>query len=152
MSLTNLQRQAAIYQALANPKRLEILVLLANHELTAGEIQAMTGFPQANLSQHIYLLKKAHIILATRRGQQISYRITHPNFVRTLNLLKEIDQPYAKKKTAVMTKQLKVKDPVCGMTISPAMAHFSTIYKGGTYYFCASGCASRFKKLPTKYV
>ncbi|HET9907282.1 MAG TPA: XdhC family protein [Anaerolineales bacterium] len=43
-------------------------------------------------------------------------------------------------------------DPVCGMTVEIATAHFISEYNGRTYYFCAAGCKRSFDKEPGKYV
>jgi xanthine dehydrogenase accessory factor len=43
-------------------------------------------------------------------------------------------------------------DPVCGMTVEIASAHFTSEYDGKTYYFCAAGCKRSFDKEPGKYV
>jgi len=43
-------------------------------------------------------------------------------------------------------------DPVCGMTVEIATAHFTSEYNGRTYYFCASGCKRSFDKEPGKYL
>ena len=50
------------------------------------------------------------------------------------------------------TKQEKVKDVVCGMTIDPAKAKGGkSEYKGKTYYFCSEDCKKKFDKEPAKY-
>ncbi len=43
-------------------------------------------------------------------------------------------------------------DPVCKMEVDPKMAHFTSKYKGQTYYFCAAGCKKDFDKNPEKYL
>ena len=43
-------------------------------------------------------------------------------------------------------------DPVCGMTVEIATAHFTSEYNGKIYYFCAAGCKRSFDKEPGKYV
>ncbi len=45
-----------------------------------------------------------------------------------------------------------VKDPVCGMEITPETAYSQTKYQGQTYYFCSQKCAADFKKDPEKYI
>ncbi|MGC2697227.1 MAG: heavy metal translocating P-type ATPase [Candidatus Angelobacter sp.] len=45
-----------------------------------------------------------------------------------------------------------VRDPVCGMHVEPAKARGSSEYKKQTYYFCSTGCGSRFKTDPEKYL
>ena len=47
---------------------------------------------------------------------------------------------------------LEAVDPVCGMTVEIATAHFTTEHNGKTYYFCAAGCKRSFDKEPGKYV
>jgi len=47
---------------------------------------------------------------------------------------------------------LEARDPVCGMTVEIASAHFTSEYAGKTYYFCAAGCKRSFDKEPQKYV
>ena len=43
-------------------------------------------------------------------------------------------------------------DPVCGMSVDPATAHFSTEHSGTTYYFCAAGCQTAFEKTPGAFL
>ena len=50
------------------------------------------------------------------------------------------------------TTALKVKDPVCGMDVSPATAAGSLAYRGQTYYFCAKSCLAKFQADPEKYL
>lgn len=47
---------------------------------------------------------------------------------------------------------IEARDPVCGMTVELATAHFTSEYDGRTYYFCAAGCKRSFDKEPGKYV
>jgi xanthine dehydrogenase accessory factor len=43
-------------------------------------------------------------------------------------------------------------DPVCGMTVSIAGAREMVVHEGRTYYFCSSGCRSRFEAEPARYL
>src|ERR1044071_905137 len=43
-------------------------------------------------------------------------------------------------------------DPVCGMTVDPATAKFTTGHGGKTYYFCCAGCLAKFQADPGKYL
>jgi P-type Cu+ transporter len=43
-------------------------------------------------------------------------------------------------------------DPVCHMTVDPAHAAGSSVYRGKTYYFCSKGCVARFEAQPEKYL
>jgi Cu+-exporting ATPase len=43
------------------------------------------------------------------------------------------------------------RDPVCGMSVSPANAAAQREHQGTDYYFCSAGCAQRFEQNPAKY-
>lgn len=50
------------------------------------------------------------------------------------------------------TDTVKVQDPVCGMTVDPHTALHRAQYEGKPYYFCSSGCQSKFVVEPAKYI
>ena len=43
-------------------------------------------------------------------------------------------------------------DPVCGMEVDIASAHYQSKYNNETYYFCGAGCKASFDKNPEQYV
>lgn len=45
-----------------------------------------------------------------------------------------------------------VKDPVCGMSVDPHTAVHRSEHAGKTWYFCSSGCQSKFEDDPEKYL
>jgi Cu+-exporting ATPase len=45
-----------------------------------------------------------------------------------------------------------MKDPVCGMTVSPEKAAAKADFAGRTFYFCSQGCAAKFRENPEKYL
>ena len=45
-----------------------------------------------------------------------------------------------------------VKDPVCGMSVDPHTAEQRSRHGGTTWYFCSSGCKSRFDANPEQYL
>ncbi len=47
---------------------------------------------------------------------------------------------------------LKVKDPVCGMTVEANESTLHLNYKGNDYYFCAASCLKEFEENPEKYL
>ena len=52
----------------------------------------------------------------------------------------------------IASNTAEAKDPVCGMMVEIATAHFTSEYDGLTYYFCAAGCKRSFDKEPMKYI
>ena len=71
------------FQALASPYRREIIKLLKWQNLTAGEIAAKFDISQPSISRHLDILKRAEIIVAEKRANQIIYSLN-------LSVLQEI--------------------------------------------------------------
>ena len=63
------------FKALADPTRRRILELLAQNELTAGEIAAQFDMTKPSVSHHLAILKSAGLVQDERRGQNIMYNV-----------------------------------------------------------------------------
>jgi DNA-binding transcriptional ArsR family regulator len=61
-------------QALAEPRRREILELIRDHELTAGEIASGFEVTRPAISQHLGVLKEAGLVSERREGTRRFYR------------------------------------------------------------------------------
>ena len=59
-----------VFEAIAQPKRREILRLLAAGELSAGEIASRFAVTQPAISQHLKVLKEAGLISERRDAQR----------------------------------------------------------------------------------
>lgn len=81
---------AQLCETLANPKRLEIIDALGKGELSVGELTKKTGIAQANLSQHLALLRQRGIVLAKRDGRSVRYSLAHKETVRACNLMRRV--------------------------------------------------------------
>lgn len=152
------QLHADLLKALAHPRRLEIINLLQDQEVSVTQMQAMLALPQANLSQHLQILRKQRVVADRRDGKQVFYRLAHKNFLAASKLVRDVLlERYAKTSLAKMlhgdiTELLPVvADPVCGMRVSKRTAAASYAYKGDRWYFCASGCLKKFKASPQTY-
>lgn len=82
--------QASICQTMGNAKRLEIISLLGDGELTVGDITEKMGVRMANLSQHLSIMKAKGILLSRREGVNIYYRIANPKVVKACALMEEV--------------------------------------------------------------
>ena len=82
--------QADICLALANPKRLQILSLLKNGEMSVGEMVKTMKVPKANLSQHLSILRQKGIVLTRREGTNIYYRIAHPKITEACSIMRGV--------------------------------------------------------------
>ncbi|HVN24155.1 MAG TPA: metalloregulator ArsR/SmtB family transcription factor [Syntrophorhabdales bacterium] len=82
--------QAEVCQTLANPKRLHILSLLKNGELSAGQMMKAMGIPKANLSQHLSIMKQKGILIARREGTVIYYRLATPKITDACTIMRDV--------------------------------------------------------------
>jgi ArsR family transcriptional regulator len=63
------------FKALADPTRREILGLLREREMTAGELAERFDMTKPSMSHHFTVLKDADLIHSRRDGQQIWYAL-----------------------------------------------------------------------------
>lgn len=63
------------FRALADPVRREILTLLKDKEMTAGEIVSRFDLSGATVSYHLSVLKKADLIYETKYKNFVYYRL-----------------------------------------------------------------------------
>lgn len=66
---------ARLAKGLANPKRMEILDLLAQSPRTVEALVKLTGMSVANTSQHLQVLKGSALVAAERQGTFVVYRL-----------------------------------------------------------------------------
>jgi len=67
--------QAEFCKGLAHPKRIMILHVLKEGEKTVNELEAKTGIPQSNLSQHLSFLRQQGLVKARREGNNVYYSL-----------------------------------------------------------------------------
>ncbi len=84
--------KASIFQALAHPSRIAILEALRASELSAGAIQERVGIEQANLSQHLAVLRSRQIIVNRKEGNQVFYSLRDPMLLEVLDILRRYFQ------------------------------------------------------------
>ena len=65
----------SFFKALNDPTRREILELLREKDLTAGEIAEQFNMTKPSISHHLDLLKQAKLVVSVKNGQFIIYSI-----------------------------------------------------------------------------
>src|SRR5690606_7173615 len=73
------------FQAIADPTRRAILVLLAAHTMTAGTIADNFDVARPTISKHMQILSECDLITATQKGREIYYELK-------VDKMKEIDK------------------------------------------------------------
>ena len=64
-----------VFRALSDPTRREILALLRNGDLTAGNLAERVPLARSTLSEHCAVLKDAGLVVTERQGTVIVYSL-----------------------------------------------------------------------------
>ncbi len=81
--------KAQVFQALAHPTRIAVVEALRDGEMSAGALQAHLQVEQANLSQHLAVLRARQIVVSRKAGNQVYYSLRDPVLIQVLDLLKQ---------------------------------------------------------------
>jgi len=65
----------ALFKALNDPTRREILEILKEKDLTAGEIADHFNISKPSISHHLDLLRQAGLVISVKEGQFIYYSL-----------------------------------------------------------------------------
>jgi DNA-binding transcriptional ArsR family regulator len=86
--------KASVFQALGHPTRIAIVEILRDGEMPAGAIQERLGVEQANVSQHLAILRSRQIVNSRKQGNQVFYSLRHKVLVKVLDLMREYFQAH----------------------------------------------------------
>ena len=76
------EKQAALCRVLGSARRLIILWLISQGELSVNEIAERVGSSVQNISQHLSLLKRWGFVNARRDGQTIYYQLADAEYLK----------------------------------------------------------------------
>jgi DNA-binding transcriptional ArsR family regulator len=85
---------ARLCKSMAHPTRLQILDLLKS--------DSKTVIAQANLSQHLMIMRESGIVETKRVGSNIYYKVSNPKIVEACNLVRQIVSEKAEKQNQVL--------------------------------------------------
>jgi DNA-binding transcriptional ArsR family regulator len=80
------KQQAAIFKALMHPARLAILEILRVDEACVCHMEALLGYRQAYISQHLAVLREASLVQDRRDGWNVYYQVTGPQIFDMLDI------------------------------------------------------------------
>ena len=81
---------AEMCKVFSNPTRLEILNLLRNKKLSVTELIEKTKLSQANISQHLSIMKTKGIVTSNRNGKNIYYKLANPKIIKAFDIIREV--------------------------------------------------------------
>lgn len=81
---------ADMCKTISNPRRQAILDTLRDGELTVSQLVEKTGINQANLSQHLSILRSKGVVVNRRSGNNIYYSIADLKIIKAYDLMSEV--------------------------------------------------------------
>jgi ArsR family transcriptional regulator len=94
----NLRRfKAGVFQALGHPTRIAIVELLRDEgEVPVTRIYEHLKLEQANVSQHLAVLRGKQIVVGRKEGNQVFYSLRDRSIGKVLNLMRQFFQAHLK--------------------------------------------------------
>jgi ArsR family transcriptional regulator len=87
--------KAGVFQALAHPTRIAIIELLRDErEVTVSRIHEQLDLEQANVSQHLAVLRSKQLVTGRKDGNQVFYSLRDPILGKVLDLMRQYFQAH----------------------------------------------------------
>ena len=86
----NIDKAVQVCKAIANENRLKVLYLIADREMSVGELMKEVDLSQSALSQHLAVLRGYNIVKTRRNAQVIYYQLKSDKVKKILQLLAEL--------------------------------------------------------------
>lgn len=94
--------KAEIFQALAHPTRIAIVEALRDGEVSAGALMGQVAVVQANLSQHLAVLRSKRVVVSRKAGNQVYYSLRDPVLIAVLDLMKQYFNSHLQQSVAML--------------------------------------------------
>ncbi len=101
-----------IFKTLSDPTRVRILALLAEEELSVGELMQVLGMAQSRVSRHLAILRDASLLRDRRDGTYVFYRLAPPEagpWAAAWRLVEEVlrEDPTRERDVAALTRVMQ---------------------------------------------
>ena len=88
--MVNENKIANFFKAIAHPTRINILRAIKDHDFCVNDISDLLQLNQPNTSQHLAILKNKNILVKTKKGNEVCYRINDPEIMDLLDNAEKI--------------------------------------------------------------
>ena len=81
---------ADMCKVFSHPKRLEVINVLRDGEMTVTELSQKLGLAIGNLSQHLSMMKERRILVSRKEGNLVYYRIASSKLIPCFDMMQEM--------------------------------------------------------------
>jgi DNA-binding transcriptional ArsR family regulator len=89
LNISPIEQVSDLLQVIYPAARLQILLAIGEDDPCVCHLEATFGWRQAYLSQHLMALRKAGVLITSRQGRNIHYKLSDP---RLLGLIRQAAQ------------------------------------------------------------
>src|SRR5262245_52912963 len=108
--------KAGVFQALAHPTRIALVELLRDEgEVPVSRLYERLGLEQANVSQHLAVLRSRHIVVGRKDGNQVFYSLRDPILGKVLDLMRQFFQAHLSEALELL-EDMQTEDKTRGPT------------------------------------
>jgi len=81
---------ANLCKVLANPKRLAIIALVSQREMSVGEIAEAIDASLATTSQHLRVLREQNVVFSRKEGQTVFYWLSDVRLMQACSIIRTV--------------------------------------------------------------
>lgn len=81
---------ANVCKGLGDPKRLMLIDALRDGERSVTELTEALEIPQANVSQHLAILRDKGLVRTRKEAQKVYYTLTSQKIVQAMDLMRDV--------------------------------------------------------------
>src|SRR3989344_5421421 len=93
---------AEMCKVFSNSTRLEVLNLLRDKKMSVTELIHKTKLSQANISQHLSIMKSKGIVTSERNGKNIFYYLTNPKIIKAFDIIRDVLRERSEKNRKIL--------------------------------------------------
>ena len=103
---------ADVFNAMAEPRRREILDVLSHGELPVNDLVERLGLAQPQVSKHLRVLREVELVVVRDEGRQRLYRINGPALKPIYDWVKPYERSWSERfdRLDVVLDELKAKE------------------------------------------
>ena len=95
------QLVGSLCKAVNDPKRLLLLHVLRGGPRAVGDLAVAIDAPQANVSQHLAILREQGLVDTERRGVSVIYSLRHPRVLDAIDIMREVQAAEAARRASL---------------------------------------------------
>jgi DNA-binding transcriptional ArsR family regulator len=101
------------FNAVAEPRRRQILDVIAGAELSVSDLVRRLGLPQPLVSKHLRVLRETGLVVARDDGRQRLYRLNGPALMPIYDWVRNFEQLWSERfaRMDAVLAELRAKEP-----------------------------------------